>query len=417
MRILLINQTFHPDAAATAQLLTDLARDLVAQGHQVAVLTSQRGYVEPDAIYPRHEQVDGIEVMRVPPVMLNRRRRSTRLLDALLTNAAFAWRMLWLPRFDRVVALTSPPLVAWAAQKLARMHGSPFTYWVMDLNPDQAVVAGWFHANAPWTRFLQQALCTTLRHSDRVVVLDTYMRHRVMAKGSPSTRIEVHPPLSASSVLPELPAQSNPFRVRYGLQDKFVVMYSGNHSICHPVETLLETARVLRHEPDIVFAFIGGGPRMPEVTRYRDEHRLENMLVLPYQDRAELKFSLSAADLHVVLMGDPYVGIVHPCKIYPILQLGLPFLYIGPAASPIGDMVTQRAVGCRVGHGDVNGAVNAIQSLRSVGQQESEARAQRSPALYQEFASLDLTRAIGVGVELPSARPIPEPVCVAPPSP
>ena len=44
--------------------------------------------------------------------------------------------------------------------------------------------------------------------------------------------------------------------------------------------------------------------------------------------------------IHVVVMGDPFVGLIHPCKIYNILRLGTPVLYIGPAESHITDLWT-----------------------------------------------------------------------------
>src|SRR5439155_2433474 len=55
------------------------------------------------------------------------------------------------------------------------------------------------------------------------------------------------------------------------LDDKFVVMYSGNHSPCHPLDTLLEAARRLEKERDIVFCFVGGGSEWAKIKeRQRD---------------------------------------------------------------------------------------------------------------------------------------------------
>ena len=83
-------------------------------------------------------------------------------------------------------------------------------------------------------------------------------------------------------------------------------------------------------------------------------HGLRNVLCLPYQPFETLSASLSAADLHVVLMGDPYVGIVHPCKIYNVLALGIPFLYIGPGQSHVRDIIAQSISGAYAAtHGDV----------------------------------------------------------------
>ena len=93
------------------------------------------------------------------------------------------------------------------------------------------------------------------------------------------------------------------------------------------------------------------------------------MLCLLYQPIEKLSASLSAADLHVVVMGDKYVGIVHPCKIYNVLAASRPFLYIGPAESHVRDIIRQAGPDAYVSaHGDVDGVVtNILRAMRSQG--------------------------------------------------
>ena len=57
--------------------------------------------------------------------------------------------MLFLPRQDVVVALTSPPLVSWLGSIFTRLKGGRLVFWVMDLNPDEAVAAGWLKEQSP----------------------------------------------------------------------------------------------------------------------------------------------------------------------------------------------------------------------------------------------------------------------------
>ena len=83
---------------------------------------------------------------------------------------------------------------------------------------------------------------------------------------------------------------------------------------------------------EVVFCYVGGGSEFKRVQEFKERHGLKNILCLPYQPIEELSGSLSAADLHVVVMGEPFVGIVHPCKIYNILAVGAPVLYIGAQA-------------------------------------------------------------------------------------
>src|SRR5438045_3370596 len=125
------------------------------------------------------------------------------------------------------------------------------------------------------------------------------------------------------------------FRQQHGLSDKFVVMYSGNHSRCHPLDTLLDAALALKTRSEVVFCFIGGGSEQTKVREFAARYELTHVKCLPYQPLRELSSSLSAADLHVVVMGEEFVGMVHPCKVYNIMSVGAPVLYIGPEPSHV----------------------------------------------------------------------------------
>ena len=163
------------------------------------------------------------------------------------------------------------------------------------------------------------------------------------------------------------------FRAKHGVADKFVVMYSGNHSPCHPLDTLLQSALALKEHTQIVFFFIGGSSEQVKVREFVSRHELSNVICLPYQPLDELSNSLSAADLHVVVMGEKFVGIVHPCKVYNIMSVGAPVLYIGPASSHITDIASQHGKFYLTRHGDVEAVTAAIsETMRSPARPSAE---------------------------------------------
>ncbi|MCX6923564.1 MAG: hypothetical protein NT154_10225 [Verrucomicrobia bacterium] len=92
--------------------------------------------------------------------------------------------------------------------------------------------------------------------------------------------------------------------------------------------------------------------------------------------------SLSAADLHVVVMGDAFVGLVHPCKIYNILSVAAPVLYIGPRPSHLSELLAAIPTEypcAAVAHGEVDCVVQEIRRLRRLprptsGQTPAQAR-------------------------------------------
>ena len=338
MKILLLNQAFYPDVASTAQHLTDLAVELADRGHDVRVMCSRRIYDRPEIKHPRREIWRGIKIRRIYSFGFGKSARWRRYADfgSYLLNCLR--HLIALPRFDLVIAMTSPPLISWLGALFARVKGGKFVFWVMDLNPDEALAAGWMKPGSWATRRLQWMLQYSLNQANVIVTLDKFMAQRVQAKAIPPEKIAILPPWSHDHYVYYNIEGREQFRKQHQLDGKFVVMYSGNHSPCHPLTTLLEATRRLASQPGFAFCFVGGGTEFEKVRAYRNQHDLKNIVMVPYQPLDRLSASLSAADLHVVVMGDPFVGIVHTCKVYNIRTLGIPFLYIGPPVSHIAEL-------------------------------------------------------------------------------
>jgi glycosyltransferase involved in cell wall biosynthesis len=379
VRILLLNQTFHPDVVATGQYLTELAIALAGRGHEVTVVTGRRAYDHPDRLFPKTENWRGVRIIRIASTGFGKDSKLGRALDfaSFLLNCAL--RLAVLPRQDAVLALTSPPLISFLGACFAKLRGGEFFYWVMDFNPDEAIAAGWLRPNSLAARILEAMSLFSLRRAKSVYALDRFMRDRIVAKGFDAEKVRVIPPWSHDEEVKFDAAGRERFRRQHGLDGEFVVMYSGNHSPCHPLSTLLAAAERLRGDPDIVFCFVGGGSEWREIqTRFgpgssggTGRLRLApNILLLPYEPLAELAGSLSAADLHVVVMGEPFVGLIHPCKIYNALAVGAPLLCVGPTPSHLSEITARLGPHypcAMLSHGDVEGVVDFIRATRAQG--------------------------------------------------
>jgi hypothetical protein len=114
-------------------------------------------------------------------------------------------------------------------------------------------------------------------------------------------------------------------------------MYSGNHSPVHPLDMLLGIAARLKADRRFCFVFVGGGSEFGRLRGLAEERGLANVKFLPYQPIELLAGSLSAADLQAVVLGSAMVGTIHPSKLYNILAVGSPVLYVGPERSHISD--------------------------------------------------------------------------------
>ncbi len=404
MKVLLLNQCFHPDHVATAQHLTDLAHELVKAGHQVTVVASCRGYDDPTIHYPVRETWRGIDIRRIWTPGLGKQAKWRRLVDFAVFWLNAARILLFLPRHDVTVCLTSPPLISTLGTIAAKLKGGAVVPWVMDLNPDEAVAAGWLKAGGIVERTLTLVQNWSFRRASRIIALDRFMADRLMAKGVREEVIHVDAPWSHDQAIQYDVAARDAFRAEHGLTDKFIVMYSGNHSPCHPLAAVLAAAEALQSEDRLHFLFVGGGSEFKKVQACAKAKALRNITTLPYQPMAKLSGSLSAADLHLVVMGDPFVGIVHPCKIYNILTLGIPFLFVGPAASHCADLARRLddpAHGRVARNGDVVEIVAQIRAAMALGSRSVNDAARRLGAEYSH--SVLCPRLVGI-IEQAAAR-------------
>ena len=390
-KILLLNQTFHPDVMATAQYLTDLAVELAARGHAVTVITGRRAYDQPDKMFPAAEDWRGIRIVRVWSSRFGKTAKWRRAADFASFMLSCCWRLMWTGRQDVTVALTSPPLVSWIAAWFARLRGGRFCYWVMDMNPDEAVAAGWLREDSLVARVLENFSRFSLRRAAKIVVLDRFMRERVLRKGVGAEKVAVISPWSQDERVRFHPAGRDEFRRANGLEGKFVVMHAGNHSPCHPLGTLLEAAEKLRGEDGIVFCFQGGGSEMAKVRTFAAERKLPNVVCLPYQPVEKLAGALSAADVHVVVMGNPFVGTIHPCKVYNALAVGAPLLYLGPETSHVADILDSAVGSTRhisVRHGEVAKLAGAVLELSKAPHRLDKNEMERTSAVCSRATQL-----------------------------
>lgn len=357
--LLIMSQVYVPDPAAVGQHVADAAEEMARRGWRVVVYAANRGYEDPSVRYPGKEWRNGVDVRRLPLSSFGKSSIAIRLIAQIMFLTQATVRGLFTRRLGAVLVSTSPPMAGIAGAVISKLRGVPLLWWVMDLNPDQLVAAGRIASGSLLVRLFDWMNRVTLRQATTVVVLDRFMKDRVIAKAPIQQKIEIIPPWPHDDDLTAPSSGSAAFRATHCLQDKFVVMYSGNHSPHNPLDTLLAASQRLAEDDRIRFVFIGGGAAKGDVDRLVATGA-RNVVTLPYQPKHALGSTLPAADIHVVSIGDGMVGIIHPCKIYGAMAIGRPILLFGPPSCHAADIMQGDTLGWHVLHGDLEGTIRAI---------------------------------------------------------
>ena len=328
-RVIFLNRFFHPDLSASSQMLSDLAFGLAERGVDVHIVTSRLRYDDATARLPAQETINGVTVHRIWTSGFGRRTLWGRGIDYLsFYLSAFRACVGVLKPGDTLVAKTDPPMISVIGALAARWRGAQLVNWLQDLFPEVAAAANIRPAKGRSGRILQAIRDWSLRQATVNVAIGQRMHSRLLERGLDPASVTIIENWAGAELHP-ISRDDNPLRRQWGLENHFVVGYSGNMGEAHEFDTILDAAEQLRSRKDIRFLFIGAGKHLPYIKQAMQQRDLHNIVLQPYQPRESLSESLSAADIHLMSLRADFEGLIVPSKFYGVSAVGRPCLHVG----------------------------------------------------------------------------------------
>ncbi|MBD1900967.1 glycosyltransferase family 4 protein [Trichocoleus sp. DQ-A3] len=337
MRILIYSYNYHPEPIGIAPLMTELAEGLVAQGHQVRVVTAMPNYPQ-RRIYEKYkgklyltELENGVAIQRNYVWI----RPKPGLIDRILLDASFVLISLvhaLKGRRPDVILLTVPPLpVSVPAALLGWLHRCPVVLNLQDILPEAAVHTGLL-TNKRMIAIFEKLENFAYRTATKISVIADGFVDNLVGKGVPKSKIRLIPNWVDVNFIQPLPKENNYFRAVHQLDGKFVVLYSGNIGRTQPLKTLIDAATCLRHIPDIAVVIVGEDKALQDLELYCQKVDAPNVLLLPFQPREKLPELLAAADVGLVMQKENVISFNMPSKIQVLLASGRAILASVPAS-------------------------------------------------------------------------------------
>ena len=327
MRILIYSYNYYPEPIGIAPLMTELAEGMVKRGHEVRVITAMPWYPEGE-IKPEYrgklfstEEINGVKVQRC--YIWTRRERN------VLNRAAFELSFMVLSLIQAfrgwrpdVIFLTVPGLpVAVSAAILSTIYRSPIVLNLQDILPDAAVHVGLIKNNKIIT-VLKYLETFAYSISTKISVIADGFTKNILAKGVSLEKITEIPNWVDINFIEPLPKENNSFRIKNNLQEKFVVMYSGNIALTQGLETVIDASSRLKHFPNIAIVIIGEAKALKRLEQYCQKNAVDNVTLLPFEPRAKLPEMLAAADVGLVIQKKNVLDFNMPSKIQVLLASG-----------------------------------------------------------------------------------------------
>lgn len=359
MIICLVNQYYWPDEAATARLITELSEDLSKKNNRVIAIASRHSYTGKREKLLKKEDHCGVRIIRPSSTNFGRNILYFRAIDYFTFWISAFFRAFFLKKVEIFVFHSTPPFLAFMGVILRKMRRIPYVYVVEDLYPEVAESVGVIKKGILYS-FLKSLSRYIMKQSERIVVLGRDMKNAVLrVELTIENKIAIIPNWADSEKIQPLPPGTTNLRneLSWG-KDIFIVMYSGNCGRVHSFDEIIYAMEKLRFHEHIRFLFVGGGAKENIIRRAISDN--PNAKLLSYRNDEELADSLSTGDIHLVTLKKGCEGLVVPSKIYGIMAVKRPFIFIGSEVSEPAIVIREFSCGFNIQSGDGESLVNTI---------------------------------------------------------
>ena len=336
-RVLILTRTFPPDSGAVGYLVKELAESLTAAGFQMTIIAAGA---------KSESSSSDISVVRVGGLPFSRQSHWQRAFSYLSLYPALFFAALRQRKPDVIITTTDPPLQAVIGVLLRWKFRCRLLHWCQDLYPEMAEELELIRKNGVIANLLRGISTSALRAHDAIISIGRCMTQRLLERGLDRRKIHEVPNWTDPEWIRPVPTAENAFIKAQQLEGRFVVVYSGNMGLAHRFGEILEAAAILEEQaPEVLFLFIGDGPRRAEVEREAQKSERTSIRFLPAQSWRTLPESLSAGHVHLVSLRENLAGLVVPSKFYGGMAAGRPCLFIGPRESEVALLILRNGVG------------------------------------------------------------------------
>lgn len=349
-KLLIYAHYYVPDVASTGQILCELAESMLDTFDItiICVVPSYEGTI--DKKYRKRkfykENINGVNILRVWVPEFSKENKVSRIKNILGYFFGAMIGTFKVGKQDYVFSISQPPILGGLLGVWGKwIKRAKYIYNIQDFNPEQIMAMG-YSSNKFVLNLMMQLDKFSCRQSNLVITVSRdlvmTLKKRFRGKKIPPFAL-INNWVDEKQIFP-LPANHEKvmeFKKKYGLDGKFVIMYSGNIGLYYDLENLMKVIEKIKpgtRTPDgreVVFAFIGTGSVLNNLISYKEENHMDNVKFIPYQDKEDLIYSLNAGDVHWCVNAKGIKGVSCPSKYYGIAAVAKPVLGVLETGSEV----------------------------------------------------------------------------------
>ncbi len=329
MHILFIHQFLATPNEAGGTRQFELAQHLIKKGHKITFICSTITYLtgkplsrQKGRLFVR-ETIEGINIIRTytfPGLQESFKKRIFGFLSFMVSSVIGG---LSVRKTDVVLASSPQIFVGISGYLLSKIKRVPFLFEIRDLWPKFAIDIGVLK-NPLYIRLSLLLEKIIYKKSDYFIINSPGFYDHLEKSGIERKKIFLIPNGVDTKYFKPSDKQ-NWVRKEIGLYEDFVVLYSGAFGLANSLDTVIESARYLRHQPDIKIMFVGDGKEKRNLVQLRDKYKLNNVIFVDAQPKRKMPDFCNAADVCLAILKKlASFKTTYPNKIFDYMACGRP---------------------------------------------------------------------------------------------
>lgn len=368
MKLVIVSEFFYPYKTSTQKILTELAEDFVEYGLEVDVLTTKNAYREKKQKLSKYESYKGINIKRIFSTSGNRDNKLFRIVNYATFLSSLFINLLFKNDYHKILFVSNPPLAPYIGYLMKKLKGKEYVYLVHDVYPDVAEKIGVIKKTGFIYKLMDKINNKIYLNASKVIVLGRDMKQVIINKGIKEEKIKIITNWADKNNNFETKV-SEEFYKKYNIRNKFNILYTGNISRVHAIDTIIEVARLLKDESGIKFTFVGDGNRKAYIEQLKKSEGLDNIDLNNYVFGEEYNNLLNCADVFISTLQKGIEGLGVPSKTYTYMSVAKPIIAIMSKESEIGNLVNENNLGKQF---EGNEAIEIAKYIKELKNNENE---------------------------------------------
>ena len=349
-----ICQRFFPELISTGQTLTELCERLVQAGVAVNVFCGRPVILHRKENIAESEEYQGINIER----LWSTRFSKLSLLGRITNQLTFAFSVFFSLLFSKekcpLMVTTNPPFLPFLCVLATRFKSRKMSLLVFDLYPQTLEALGVLRHGGFIAFCWRQVNRFVFTSVDSIITIGRCMQEKICIDldEQEHKKVELINIWADEQRVYPVEREANPYRKKWDIEDKFVLLYSGNMGRYHDIETILAAAEMLKEYNDIEFIFVGEGQKKAQTLKVIEQRKMKNCKVYDHVDREHLACSLSCADLGLVSLSPGHMGGSVPSKAFAMMASGAPLVAIMEEGAEVARVIAEFECGKVIRSGD-----------------------------------------------------------------